>query len=112
MVMLYRTAELSLPRFSPNLLRAGMLMACGVGTTLLPAGAWADSPAASSNSVQLDAVTVVGEHDSGYQATSASVGGFDSAPLLDTPAAISVITDHRSADQGSASAPAQRSAAQ
>ena len=92
MVMLYRTAELSLPRFSPNLLRAGMLMACGVGTTLLPAGAWADTPA-STNSVQLGAVTVVGEHDSGYQATSASVGGFDSAPLLDTPAAISVITD-------------------
>ncbi|MQT45777.1 TonB-dependent siderophore receptor [Pseudomonas helleri] len=99
MVMLYRTAELSLPRFSPNLLRAGILMACGVGTTLLPAGAWADSPAASSNSVQLDAVTVVGEHDSGYQATSASVGGFDSAPLLDTPAAISVITDQQIKDQ-------------
>src|SRR5690606_29080243 len=40
----------------------------------------------------LDPVTVKGHANEGYQATQASVGGFDEAPLLDTPASISVIT--------------------
>lgn len=99
MVMLYRTAELSRLRFSPNVLSVSMVMACGVGTSMLATAVWADSSLATANSLQLDAVRVVGEQGSGYQATSASVGGFDSVPLLDTPAAITVVTEQQINDQ-------------
>lgn len=49
--------------------------------------------------VRLDTVTVTGAESSGYRATSASVSGFDEAPLLETPASISVIGSERLADQ-------------
>ncbi|MDQ0654719.1 TonB-dependent siderophore receptor [Pseudomonas cedrina] len=41
--------------------------------------------------IELPAVTVQGQDESGYRSETASVGGFDNAPLLDTPASISVI---------------------
>ncbi|WP_411379919.1 TonB-dependent siderophore receptor [Pseudomonas sp. MPB26] len=41
--------------------------------------------------IELPAVTVQGQDESGYRSETASVGGFDDAPLLDTPASISVI---------------------
>lgn len=41
--------------------------------------------------IELPAVTVQGQDASGYRSETASVGGFDDAPLLDTPASISVI---------------------
>ena len=53
----------------------------------------------ASESTTLDTVTVTGQQADSYQAKSASVGGFDSAPLLDTPASISVITEQMLADQ-------------
>ena len=99
MVMSYQTSASTVPRYAPNLLRIGILMACGVGNGLLASTAWAESSTASDNSVQLGAVTVFGEQDSGYQASKAAVGGFDQAPLLDTPASIAVITEQRLKDQ-------------
>ncbi|MBX8513165.1 TonB-dependent siderophore receptor [Pseudomonas cichorii] len=99
MVKLHRTFGSSAPVFSPNLLRIGVLMACGVGNGLLAGAAWADSSTASDTCVQLGAVTVIGRQDTGYQASKASVGGFDQAPLLDTPASIAVITEQRLKDQ-------------
>jgi len=49
--------------------------------------------------LRLDTVTVTGAAASGYRAGSASVGGFDEAPLLETPASISVIGSEQLADQ-------------
>lgn len=99
MVMSNRTSESSAPRFSPNLLRIGVLMACGVGNGWLAEAAWAEDGAAVKAGVLLDAITVNGEHDAGYQASEAAVGGFGQAPLLDTPASIAVITEQRLKDQ-------------
>jgi iron complex outermembrane receptor protein len=100
MVMFYRTPDLLLPgRFAPSLLKVGILMACGVGNGLLSCAVWADGSSASSSNVQLDTVTVVGDQESDYKATSAAVGGFDAAPLIDTPASISVITNQMIKDQ-------------
>jgi iron complex outermembrane receptor protein len=65
------------PRFAFNLLALGLLLA----------------PTAQAADTELPAVTVTGEDTSGYQAQSASVGGFDASPLLDTPASISVVTE-------------------
>lgn len=47
----------------------------------------------------LPAVTVNAEEPSGYQASEASVSGFEAAPLLDTPASITVINDALIKDQ-------------
>ncbi|VVQ03995.1 Ferric-anguibactin receptor FatA [Pseudomonas fluorescens] len=76
---LYRTSRegVSAPRFTLNLLALGLLLA----------------DTAQAADTELPAVTVTGEDTSGYQAQSASVGGFDATPLLDTPASISVITE-------------------
>ncbi|WP_339499641.1 TonB-dependent siderophore receptor [Pseudomonas silesiensis] len=76
---LHRTSRegASAPRFTRNLLALGLLLA----------------PTAQAADTELPAVTVTGEDTSGYQAHSASVGGFDAAPLLDTPASISVVTE-------------------
>jgi iron complex outermembrane receptor protein len=52
--------------------------------------------------VTLDAVNVSGvssEESSGYQASRASVGGFNEAALIDTPASISVFTNDLIKDQ-------------
>ena len=76
---LHRTSRegASAPRFSRNLLALGLLLA----------------PTAQAADTELPAVTVTGEDTSGYQAHSASVGGFEATPLLDTPASISVVTE-------------------
>lgn len=76
---LHRTSRegVSAPRFTRNLLALGLLLA----------------PTAQAADTELPAVTVTGEDTSGYQAHSASVGGFDATPLLDTPASISVVTE-------------------
>ena len=76
---LHRTSRegASAPRFSRNLLALGLLLA----------------PTAQAADTELPAVTVTGEDTSGYQAHSASVGGFEATPLLDTPASVSVVTE-------------------
>ena len=88
MDMLYRTSRegRSAPRFTLNLLTLGLLLANTVHT-------------AQAADTELPAVTVTGEDTSGYQARSASVGGFEAAPLLDTPASISVINEALIKDQ-------------
>ncbi|RON51589.1 TonB-dependent siderophore receptor [Pseudomonas frederiksbergensis] len=88
MDMLYRTPRQGAPapRFTLNLLTLGLLLANTVHT-------------AQAADTELPAVTVTGEDTSGYQVSSASVGGFDAAPLLDTPASISVISDALIKDQ-------------
>jgi len=82
---LYRTRHkgLSAPRFALNCFTLGLLSA----NTALAA------------ETELPALTVTGEDTSGYQAGSASVSGFDAAPLLDTPASISVFNDALIKDQ-------------
>jgi len=82
---LYRTRHkgLSAPRFALNCFTLGLLSA----NTALAA------------ETELPALTVTGEDTSGYQADSASVSGFDAAPLLDTPASISVFNDALIKDQ-------------
>ena len=47
---------------------------------------------AQEKPVELPATTVVGKRDPGVKATTASVGTLGEAPLLDTPAAVSVFT--------------------
>jgi iron complex outermembrane receptor protein len=88
MDMLYRTSRegMSAPRFTLNLLTLGLLLANTVHT-------------AQAADTELPAVTVTGEDTSGYQARSASVSGFEAAPLLDTPASISVINEALIKDQ-------------
>ena len=76
----------SAPRFALNLLTLGLLIAGSL-------------PAAHAADTELAPVTVVGEDNSGYNAGSASVSGFGTAPLLDTPASISVVTDALIKDQ-------------
>ena len=55
---------------------------------LLLSGGIANSLAAE---LELPAVNVQGQDESGYRNQTAAVGGFDEAPLLDTPASITVI---------------------
>ncbi|NWD78679.1 TonB-dependent siderophore receptor, partial [Pseudomonas gingeri] len=83
----YRTSPTggSAPRFALNLLTLGLLSATGLPT--------------ARAATELAPVSVVGESDAGYNASSASVGGFDAAPLLDTPASISVVTESLIKDQ-------------
>jgi len=76
--------------------------AAGLSRCLLPLGIAFASPwlaAQEAEPLTLDAVKVSGEQESVYQADSASVGGFDEKPLLDTPASISVFTAQRLKDQ-------------
>ncbi|MBJ2220446.1 TonB-dependent siderophore receptor [Pseudomonas sp. MF7453] len=56
----------------------GLLLSGGIGSSL-------------AAEIQLPTVNVQGQDESGYRNESASVGGFDEAPLLDTPASITVI---------------------
>ena len=56
----------------------GLLLSGGIGS----------SPAAD---IELPAVQVQGQEEAGYRTDTASVGGFNEAPLLDTPASITVI---------------------
>ena len=56
----------------------GLLLSGGIGNSL-------------AAEIELRAVQVLGQDESGYRSDTASVGGFNEAPLLDTPASISVI---------------------
>ena len=88
MKMLYRTftqAE-SAPRFTRSLLGVGMLLASSM-------------PVAYAAKTELPATAVTAGDNGAYQADNAWVGGFEAAPLLDTPAAISVFTDALIEDQ-------------
>ncbi len=57
------------------------------------------SAVANAAGTQLPTQTVSGEEPYGYRVDSASVGGFSEAPLLDTPASISVINEDMILDQ-------------
>ena len=59
----------------------------------------AGSHAVANAATELPSQTVSAQAPSGYQADSASVGGFSETPLLDTPAAISVINEDMILDQ-------------
>lgn len=56
----------------------GLLLSGGIGNSL-------------AAEIELPAVNVQGQDESGYRSETASVGAFDNAPLLDTPASITVI---------------------
>lgn len=72
------------PRFAPTLL----------ALALSPTLTWA-----ADSVIALDATTIEDQANDNYQARSASVGGFDEAPLLDTPASVSVVTRQLLDDQ-------------
>ncbi|RQO56165.1 TonB-dependent siderophore receptor [Pseudomonas sp. KBW05] len=63
---------------------------------LLLSGSLGNSFAAE---LELPAVNVQGQDESGLSSQTASVGGFDEAPLLDTPASITVLNAVRIKDQ-------------
>ena len=85
---LYRTFNVgeSAPRFALNSLTLGVLLS-------------STSPVAYAVQTELPATRVTTSEVFSYQADQASVAGFESAPLLDTPAAITVFTDALIADQ-------------
>ncbi|MGF6488402.1 TonB-dependent siderophore receptor [Pseudomonas frederiksbergensis] len=87
---LYRTSRqgVAAPRFALNPLNLGL----GLLLSSAVPSAWAAA-------TELPTVTVTGEDTSGYQADSTSVGGFEAAPLLDTPASISVVNEAMIKDQ-------------
>ena len=66
----------------------GLLLSGGIGSSL-------------AMEIELPAVQVQGQgqDESGYRSETASVGGFEAAPLLDTPASISVINATMIKDQ-------------
>lgn len=85
---LYRTSPQDgcAPRFALNQLTLGLLLASAL-------------PSAHAAETLLPAVTVSAEDHSGYQVSEATVGGFDPAPLLDTPASIAVVNEALIKDQ-------------
>ncbi len=88
MNMLYRTFSQgeSAPRFSLSLFSLGLLLGSAI-------------PAAHAAGTELPATSVTATDNGDYQADNAWVGGFEAAPLLDTPAAIAVFTDALIEDQ-------------
>ena len=88
MNMLYRTFTEgeSAPRFTLSLLSLSLLLGSAM-------------PAAYAAKTELPATAVTADETGTWQADNASVGGFEAAPLLDTPAAISVFTDALIEDQ-------------
>lgn len=64
----------------------GLLLSGGIGNSL-------------AAEIELPTVNVQGQEESGYRTDSASVGGFNEAPLLDTPASITVINAELIKDQ-------------
>jgi len=79
MVLRFRPAVTS--RFA-----LGLLLSGGIGNS-------------TGSEIELPAVNVQGQDESGYNADTASVGGFNEAPLLDTPASISVFNESLINDQ-------------
>jgi len=88
MNMLYRTFNEgeSAPRFTLSLLSLSLLLGSAM-------------PAAYAAKTELPATAVTADETGTWQADNASVGGFEAAPLLDTPAAIAVFTDALIEDQ-------------
>ena len=74
------------PRLAFNALSFSLLVTSAVQT-------------AHASETELPAISVTGQDSIGYQADTASVGGFDAAPLLDTPASISVFNEALINDQ-------------
>ena len=72
--------------FAPSRFALGLLLSGGIGSNF-------------AAELELPAVNVQGQDESGYRNTTASVGGFDEAPLLDTPASITVINAAMLKDQ-------------
>ncbi len=64
----------------------GLLLSGGIGSSF-------------AAEIELPAVKVQGQDASGYRSETAAVGGFDEAPLLDTPASITVINTALIKDQ-------------
>jgi len=79
--MVLRFRPVVTPRFA-----LGLLLSGGIGSSL-------------AAEIELPAVQIQGQDESGYRSETASVGGFDAAPLLDTPASISVINAAMIKDQ-------------
>ncbi|MGU7774172.1 TonB-dependent siderophore receptor [Burkholderia sp. MR1-5-21] len=86
---------------SPVRRRARVRVGLGLGITLFAAHASAasgDTPGATSDAASasggstLPAITVSGERGSALRARTASVAGFDDAPLQDTPVSVTVVT--------------------
>jgi len=69
-----------------SLLTFGLLLGSGIS-------------ASQAADIELAPVKVQGEERGGYQSETASAGGFDEAPLLDTPASITVINESLIKDQ-------------
>lgn len=88
MNMLYRTfnEEESAPRFALNVLTLGVLLSSSVSV-------------AQAVETELPAISVTGANMAGYQTDTAWVSGFQPAPLIDTPAAISVFNETLIKDQ-------------
>ncbi|QXQ20965.1 TonB-dependent siderophore receptor [Pseudomonas tolaasii] len=77
---------LRFPSFPPSRFALGLLLSGGIGTGF-------------AAEIELPTVKVLGQDESGYRADTASVAGFSEAPLLDTPASISVINASLIKDQ-------------
>ncbi|SDU89948.1 TonB-dependent siderophore receptor [Pseudomonas mucidolens] len=73
-------------RFTLDLLTLGLLLGAGMNSSL-------------AADLELPTLKIQGQDIAGYQNDSASVGGFNEAPLLDTPASITVINESLIKDQ-------------
>ncbi len=81
---------------------ASSLMLTLAGSSLgLSTVARADTPDDKGESLPTVNVTASGTGSAGARARSASVAGFDDAPLLDTPASVSVVSQQQMRDQQS-----------
>ncbi|MGI4983128.1 MAG: TonB-dependent receptor plug domain-containing protein, partial [Janthinobacterium lividum] len=79
---------------------AAVAALCGVpAMPAMAADADATVAPAPLGDVVLPTVSVTGEGSGRYRARQASVAGFDEAPLLDTPASVTVVTQEQLADQ-------------
>jgi len=70
----------------PSHFALGLLLSTGIGSS-------------QAADIELSEVKVQGQDESGYNSDTASVGGFNEAPLLDTPASIAVFNESLIKDQ-------------
>src|ERR1700756_73192 len=70
----------------PSRFALGLLLSAGIGSS-------------QAADIELSEVKVQGQDESGYNSDTASVGGFNEAPLLDTPASIAVFNESLIKDQ-------------
>ncbi|NVZ86110.1 TonB-dependent siderophore receptor [Pseudomonas yamanorum] len=71
---------------APSRFALGLLLSAGIGSS-------------QAADIELPEVKVQGQDESGYNTDTASVGGFNEAPLLDTPASITVFNESLIKDQ-------------